>query len=133
MTVVLGLISLCLAPGTGHGQQADPTKNDQATPVFPDEPDSSAPAGETDARERSVISHSMDGTQYASDITLMEGVRPLFPLPEKFTELDLTAPISDPLNAPSKNPLLGSPLEMLMDCPAAGSCWVRSAGRRWVR
>ena len=111
---ILGLALLGMAGGTVHAQAGGDPTGDPPPPVFPDQPDASTPADETDAGEGSVIDHTMDGTQYAADITLMEGVRPLFPPPEQFTELDLFHPIPQPLNAPTEAPLLGSPLEMVM-------------------
>ena len=99
---------------TAVAQDADESAPPLTPAVFPDQPDDSRPAGENDGSERNVLRESMAGAQYAADITLMTGIRPLFPLPEKTTDLNPWAPTPNPLNQSSPDALLGDPLEPLM-------------------
>ena len=104
---------------------------DQDTTI-PDEPDSPAPINETTESETVLLRQTMDGTQYAADITLMEGVTPLFPLRKQLTPWDPFAPTPTPVNQPKIDPLLPDPLEILMRPIRNSEAWTQdNLGISW--
>lgn len=111
--------------------QDEPKKSESGT-EFPDEPDSPAPADQTTEKESILVDQTMGATQYAADITLMEGVPPFIPFREKVTAWDPFAPTPLPVNSPNMKPLLPDPLEIFMRPLRNSEAWTQdNLGLSW--
>lgn len=113
-------------------QDQEKPKPDGSSTDFPDEPDSSAPINETSEKESRLLSQTLGGTQFAADVTLMEGVDPLFPFRKKPTAWDPFAPRPLPVNHDKMKPLLPDPLEIFMRPIRNSEAWTQdNLGLSW--
>ena len=107
-------------------------KGTESSTDFPDEPDSPDPVDQTTEKESSLVTQTMGGTQYAADITLMEGVPPFIPFRKEVTAWDPFAPTPLPVNSPKMKPLLPDPLEIFMRPLRNTEAWTQeNLGLSW--
>ena len=124
-------LALMLIPGMLATAQDSPESGDTNTTI-PDEPDTSAPIDQTAEQETTLLKQTMEGTQFAADITLMDGVSPLFPVREKPTSWNPFAPTPTPVNQPDIDPLLPDPLEIFMRPIRNSEAWTQdNLGLSW--